>query len=398
MDFGLSNTQRELHQKMVALGEQAAVAEPNERLSLLAKEGVLGLSIPLEYGGSGLDLVSTAYAYEGLGKSLRDGGVLLAAGAHLFGVAMMIAKVGSEAQKAHFLPRLASGEVIATVGATEEESGSDVANVRGYAEAADGGYRVFAKKRYVTAAHRAGLFFVVVRNGATGRDLTTLLVHRPNESAAHAFRNPMPSDSIAPPSPPPSSAPDANNIHIGPPLNVMGLRNAGLAPVVMDGAFAPESALLGRRGAGLAVFQIAMTFERALILAFRLGTMESDLAHAIAFVRKRSLGETPIAKHQAVSHRIARMKLRLETARLLTYRAAWTLDQGMRGHAEAALAKWHVAESATQSALDALKLRGGEGFLEGSGLMQNVDDVLGGAIHSGTEDVLPNIVSAWLGL
>ena len=178
----------------------------------------------------------------------------------------------------------------------------------------------------------------------------------------------------------------------------MGLRNAGLAPVTFEGTVVGADALVGRAGAGLAAFQIAMTYERALILAFRLGAMDVDLREAIAFARTRRLGGTAIAKHQAVSHRVARMRLRLETARLMTYRAAWALDRGERGQLEAALAKWHVAEAATASALDALKLRGGAGFLEESGVMQTLDDTLGNGFHSGTEDVLPNIVAGWLGL
>jgi alkylation response protein AidB-like acyl-CoA dehydrogenase len=369
MDFGFTAAQKELFSRMAALGERAEAAAPSERLSILAEGGALGLSIPAEYGGGGLDLVSTAGAYEALGATLRDGGVLLAAGAHLFGVAMMIAKVGTLEQKERWLPGLARGEVIATVGATEEGSGSDIGAAQAVAEPDGEGFRLTGRKRYVTAAARAGLYFVVARDGKGGRGLTALLVPR-----------------------------EARGITVGEPLAVTGLRGAELAPVAFEGTAVDPSALLGRPGAGLAVFQIAMTYERALILAFRLGAMAAELRSSVAFVRGRRLGDTSIAKHQAVSHRVARMKMRLETARLVTYRAAWALDQGERAQAEAALAKWHVAESATSFVLDALKLRGGHGFLEESGLMAHLDDTIGGGIHSGTEDVLAGIVAGWMGL
>jgi alkylation response protein AidB-like acyl-CoA dehydrogenase len=369
MDFGFTEAQKQLFARMAALGERAQAAAEPERLSLLAEGGALGLSIPAEYGGGGLDLVSTAGAYEALGGALRDGGALLAAGAHLFGVAMMIAKAGTPEQKQRWLPKLATGEVIATVCATEEGSGSDVGSAQAVVETDDSGLRLTGKKRFVTAAARAGLYFVIARDGAGGRGLTALLVPR-----------------------------DAGGIHVGAPLATMGLRTAGLAPVAFDATPIGAESVVGRPGAGLAVFQIAMTYERALILAFRLGAMAAELKDSVAFVRARRLGDTPIAKHQAVAHRVARMKLRLETARLLTYRAAWALDQGQRAQADAALAKWHVAESASSFVLDALKLRGGAGYLEDSGLMQHLDDTIGGAIHSGTEDVLAGIVAAWLGL
>jgi len=369
MDFGFSDAQRELHTRMMALGERAEGAPAAERLRLLAEGGVLGLSIPREHGGGGLDLVTTAHAYEALGRTLGDGGVLLAAGAHLFGVAMMIAKVGTAQQKLRWLPGLATGEIVATVGATEEGSGSDIGAAQAIAQATPDGFRLSGKKRYVTAAGRAGLYFVVARNSLDGRGLTALLVPR-----------------------------GAGGISVGPALAMGGLRNAELAPVSFEETVVEAGGLLGRPGAGLAVFQIAMTYERALILAFRLGAMERELADSIAFVKARRLGDTPIAKHQAVAHRIARMKLRLDTARLMTYRAAWVLDRGERGQAEAALAKWHVAEAATASALDAIKLRGGAALLEESGLMQTLGDTIGGAMHSGTEDVLANIVAAWMGV
>lgn len=370
MEFGFNDAQRDLHARMAALGERASAEPPEARMRLLAEGGALGLSIPREHGGGGHDLVTTAHAYEGLGRTLNDGGVLLAAGAHLFGVGMMIAKVGTPEQKTRWLPRLATGEIVATVCATEEASGSDIAAADTLAEPhASGGFRVTGKKRYVTAARRAGLYFVVAKNCGLGKGLAALLV--------------------------PGSA---KGVVPGDPYAVEGLKNAELGPVTFDGVEVPADALLGRAGAGLAVFQVAMTYERALILAFRLGAMETQLKEAVAFARGRRLGGVPIAKHQAVAHRIVRMKMRLETARMMTYRAAWALDRGERAQPEAALAKWHVAEAATASAVDALKLRGGAGFLTDSGLVQALDDTIGNTAHSGTEDVLANIVAAWMGL
>ncbi|MBK8252069.1 MAG: acyl-CoA/acyl-ACP dehydrogenase [Polyangiaceae bacterium] len=369
MHFGFTQAERELFERMKALGARVEKAPHQDRLEMLAQAGVLGLSIPEEYGGGGFRLVATAGAYEALGTSLFDGGVLLAAGAHLFGVAMMIAKLGTVEQKTLLLPDLANGKVIATVAATEEESGSDVSGARAAAETTDNGFVITGNKRYVTAAARARLFFTIARNGQSGRGLSAFVVPR-----------------------------NANGITVGEPLRVMGLHNAELAPVSFYETRVDKSALIGKAGAGIAAFQVAMTYERALILAFRLGAMAEELKRSIHFVRTRRLGDTPIAKHQAVAHRVARMKMTLETSRLMTYRAAWALDQGQRAQEEAALAKWHVAESATAFMLDAIKLRGGKAFLEEGGLVQTLNDTVGGSFHSGTEEVLANIVAAWLGL
>jgi alkylation response protein AidB-like acyl-CoA dehydrogenase len=369
MDFGWSEEQRKIYDRMRDLGASVDKMAPEKRLGALARGGALGLPIPSAFGGEGLDLVTTARAFEGIGSTLRDAGVLLGAGAHLFGVALTVLRVGGDGQKEKWLPRFASGETLATVAATEEGSGSDIAAVEAVAERAGEGFRLSGKKRYVTNADAAGVFFVVARDGREGRGLTALLVPR-----------------------------ETPGISVGERLATAGLRGARLGPVELDGCEVGAEALLGKAGAGLPVFQIAMTFERALVLAFRLGAMERGLEEAVRFARSRSLGGVPIARHQAVAHRIARMKLRLETSRMLVYRAAWLLDQGSRSQAEAALAKWHLAESAAESALDALRLRGGEGFLEESGLPADALDALGGTIHSGTSDVLASIVANWLGI
>src|SRR5262245_21531308 len=101
---------RALTERMQLLGARVAAAPPGERLAELARGGALGLALPAEVGGGGLDLVATALAYETLGAGVPDAGVLLAAGAHLFGVALTIRAAGTEAQKRLWLPRLASGE------------------------------------------------------------------------------------------------------------------------------------------------------------------------------------------------------------------------------------------------------------------------------------------------
>ncbi|WP_437304659.1 acyl-CoA dehydrogenase family protein [Sorangium sp. So ce388] len=382
MDFGWTPAQRALHDRMRALGAEADAAAPDERMRVLARGGALGLPIARDLGGDGLDLVTTALAYEGLGATLRDGGVLLAAGAHLFGVALLLARVGTPAQQRAWLPRMASGDCMATVAATEAGAGSDVASVQARADRTPAGYRLTGEKRYVTWADRADVYFAVARDGGEGRPggapargLTALLVPRAGADAA-----------------------DAPRVRPGAPLATAGLRGARLAPVSFCGCEVGPDALLGRAGAGLAVFQIAMTYERALILAFRLGAMERALGEAVRFAREREIGGQAIARHEAVAHRVAQMKLRLETSRLLIYRAAWELDQGHRGQAEAALAKWHAADSAVLFALDDLRLRGGAGYLEESGLPSAVDDALGGSIHSGTSDVLATVVARWLGL
>ncbi len=367
MNFGWTKEQEKLHQRMRELGAHTQAAEPERRMATLAAGGALGLSLARDFGGGGETLVSTAFAYEGLGATLDDGGLLLAAGAHLFGVAMTVQRVGTDAQRARWLADMATGACIGTVATTEAGAGSDVASVQATVAPVEGGYVVSGEKRYVTFADKAGVFLFVGR--AEGRrGLSTVLVGA------------------------------GEGVSVQAPLDTLGLRGARLAPVRFDRCPIGAEHVLGKPGAGMAVFQIAMTYERALVLAFRLGALQRQLDEAVTFVRRRRLGTAPLSDHQAVTHRLARMKLRLESARLMTYRTAWLLDQGKRAQAEAALAKWQLAETAVESSLDALRVRGGAGYLEEVGLGAALDDALGGGIHSGTADVLANIVAGWLGV
>jgi len=336
-------------------------------MAALAEAGVLGLPVPEAFGGGGESLVTTARAFEGLGRGGADGGVLLAAGAHLFGLVMPLVRIGTASQQQRWLPPLASGACIGTVAATEPDAGSDMAQVAAELADGDGVWSASGHKRYVTWADRASLFLFVGRRPSQ-RGITCALLER------------------------------GDGVTAGEPYPVPGLREARLAPVAFDAVpVDPETGRLGKAGGGMAVFQLSMAFERALVLAFRLGAMQTQLEAAIDFARRRKVGGKPIASHQAVSHRIARMHQRLESARLLTYRAAWALDRGERAQLPAALAKWTLADAAVDNALDATRLRGGLAY-EGDALTAELTDALGGTIHSGTADVLATIVAAWLGL
>ncbi|MEZ4444183.1 MAG: acyl-CoA dehydrogenase family protein [Polyangiaceae bacterium] len=365
MDFDWSPAQQALHARMRALGAEVAALPEEARLDRLAAEGVLGLCIDRAWGGGGASFLDAVHAYEGLGHALPDGGLLLAAGAHLFGVAATVMKVGSEAQRAHLLPTLAGGEVLATIAATEAEAGSDVGAVATTVTPAGEGYRVRGEKAWVTMADRAGCFLVVGRRPGD-RGLTVALLPR------------------------------SPAVLVGAPIDTLGLRGARLAPVRFEDAEGQE--LLGKPGAGMAVFQRAMVHERALVLAFRLGALERLLDETVTFCRQRRVGGTPIARQASVAQRVAQMKLGLETARLLVYRAAWRLDRDERGGLDAALAKWHLAQVAVDNSLAALGLRGGAGYRAEAGFGALLDDALGGTIHSGTPEILSGIVARLTGL
>jgi alkylation response protein AidB-like acyl-CoA dehydrogenase len=148
----------------------------------------------------------------------------------------------------------------------------------------------------------------------------------------------------------------------------------------------------------MAIFNVAMQWERSCILASTVGAMQRQLERCITYARERRQSGKPIGKFQAVSHRIADMKVRLETARLLIYRLAWLLERGAARPHDAALAKLYLSECYLQSSLDALQVHGGYGYMAEYELEREVRDAVGTRIHSGTSDIQRNIIAGSLGL
>ncbi|MEZ5303010.1 MAG: acyl-CoA dehydrogenase [Verrucomicrobiales bacterium] len=167
----------------------------------------------------------------------------------------------------------------------------------------------------------------------------------------------------------------------------------------LDGVEVPADRVIGgREGIGAATFNHAMNTERIMLFAAHCGAMQRILEGAIRHARKRKQYGQPIGKFQAVAHKIADMKVRLEAARLLVFKAASRLDSARDVALDASIAKVFVSESFVQAAQDALQIRGGYGYMVGEGPERDLRDALGTTLYSGTSEIQRNIVAAWLGL
>ncbi|HUE84741.1 MAG TPA: acyl-CoA dehydrogenase family protein [Vicinamibacterales bacterium] len=142
----------------------------------------------------------------------------------------------------------------------------------------------------------------------------------------------------------------------------------------------------------------SLEVERCCILASQLGAMERQLQRAIDYARSRHQFGHPIGRFQSVSNRVADMKLRIETARLLLYKVAWLVERGQPAMMEAALLKLYLSEAFVESGMDAVRIHGGIGYLSGPGVERDLRDAIGGVIYAGTSDIQRNIVARLLGL
>lgn len=332
--------------------------------------GILGLYFPQAYGGSDAGGLATAAAMETLGTVCRDAGLLFALSAQMWSVQMPIWRFGNEGQKAKYLPALINGSLIGAHGMSEPGSGSDAFSLQTSAEREGDFYVLNGTKTFVTSAPEADLFVIFARVGKHPGvfGLTAFLVER------------------------------AWGLRVGAPIEKMGLGGAPMAEVYLDDCRVPKENRLGGEGQGARIFSDSMEWERTYILAWQLGVMQRQIEEASQYVRDRKLSGKSISEFQAVSHKIAEMRIRLEAARLLLYRAAWLKAEGKPVLLESSIAKVYAAEAAVANALDAIQLHGGYGYATDTGVESGLRDAIGGRIYSGTSEVLRNMIAHELGL
>jgi alkylation response protein AidB-like acyl-CoA dehydrogenase len=344
---------------------------PREAWRRCAELGLLGLPVPPPYGGLGASATTIAAALQGLGYGCADNGLIFSLNAQMWACELPIVKFGSEDQKRRYLPRLCDGSLIASHAMSEPGSGSDAFSLSTRATAADGAWILNGSKTYATNAPESDLFVVFA---TTDRSL--------GFAGLCAFLVPR----------------DTPGLEIGRPFAKMGLRTSHLSELFLSDCRIPADALLGTPGAGMAIFNTSMRWERSLILAAAVGTMERQLERCLRFARERVQFGQPIGNFQAVSHTIVDMKLRLETAHLMLYRIAALLDENTATDLDAALTKLHLSECFVHSSLDAVQIHGGAGYMSETGLERDVRDALGSRIYSGTSDMQRNVIAGHLGL
>lgn len=378
MEFGWSSTQQELYDRAVAFARdrlQPAAGDGSafvrDAWKLCGDFGLLGASVPERYGGLGLDALSTARLVEAFGRGCEDQGLLFSACAHLFACLMPIAERGEEPLKQRILPKLCSGEWIAANAITEAGAGSDVHALKTRAVRDGDRYRITGEKSYVTNGPVAEVFLVYAstapENGYLG--LTAFVVDR-----------------------------ETPGLSVGKPFSKLGLRSSPISAVYLDDCVVPAAQRVGPEGAGAEVFRGSMHWERTCLFAGYVGGMERLLERTVQFARERKQFRKPIGRNQAISHRLADMKLRLESARLLLYRACWLMDQGQEAHIEVALAKIAISEAAVQAGIDAIQIHGGLGFMTETGIERALRDAVPSTIFSGTSEIQRDLVASRLGL
>jgi alkylation response protein AidB-like acyl-CoA dehydrogenase len=360
---------KELNQNLIERDREGGLSRENWQKC--ADFGIHGLAVPKEFGGSGFDLLTTILALEGLGYGCKDSGLIFAINAQMWAVQTPILRFGSAEQKARYLPGLVNGRIIGANAITEPGSGSDSFGLSTTAEKHGDRYRLNGTKTFITNAPNADLFLVFATvNKARGfMGITAFLIDK-----------------------------ETPGLSVSPAIEKLGLRTAEFGKVILRNCEAGPEHRLGPEGNGGVVFTHAMNWERAAILASHLGMLERQLERCLEHAKSRQQFGKPIGSFQLVSSKIVNMKMRLETARLLLYKAGWLLAQDQNAMQEVAMAKLHLSECAVQSSLDAIQIFGAAGFTKECEIERDLRDSVGSKIYSGTSEIQMEIIARSLGL
>jgi len=324
---------------------------PDEAIKAAAESGLMGVLIPREYGGAGMDALAFVICIEELAQACAATAVIV--DVHTSVGTEPILLFGNEDQKRRWLPQLASGELLGAFALTEPASGSDAAALKMTARRKANGYVLNGTKVFITNIGRAGLYVVFAR---TGQD----------EKAAGITAFLVPAD--------------ADGVRIGQMFDKMGLNGSPTGELVLENVNIPESHRLGREGQGFSVAMRALDSGRIGISGQALGIAQAAIDEARALMRERG-------HEQGDDFSLADMATRVESARLLAYRAAWLCSRGKPFTREASMSKLHCTDTAMQVALDALQIAGDEGATVGSPFERHVRDAKALQIYEGSNQV-----------
>ncbi|HYM67606.1 MAG TPA: acyl-CoA dehydrogenase family protein [Patescibacteria group bacterium] len=324
---------------------------PEEAVKAAAEAGLLGVLIPREYGGAGLDALAFAICIEELAQACASTSVIV--DVHTSVGSEPILLFGDEEQKRRFLPELASGRILGAFALTEPGSGSDAASLKTTARRDGDRYVLNGSKVFITNVGHAGLYVVFARTGAGDR-----------AAGVSAFLVPA----------------DAPGLRVGQVFDKMGLHGSPTGELVLEDVEVPVANRLGAEGQGFTVAMRALDSGRIGISGQALGIAQAAVNQARAWLRERG-------HEQGDEWALADMETRVESARLLAYHAAWLCSRNRPFTRQASMAKLHCTDTAMQVSLDALQIVGEEGAVMGSPLERHVRDAKALQIYEGSNQI-----------
>lgn len=375
MDFQPTEEQQLLQQTAREFADRAVAPKaaeidkqarwPEEIVAQMAELGFLGVAIPTEYGGAGLDSVSYVLAMEEISRGCASSGVIMSVNNSLFCDPLL--KFGTETQKQEILAPCARGEKLGCFGLTEPMSGSDAQTMQTVAEKRGDKWVLNGSKNFITNGPHADYIIVfAVTERTDGRAKHTAFVFpmkTPGVTAAHHDEK-------------------------------LGIKGAHSCTIFFENVELDDSARLGPEGGGFKVAMATLDGGRIGIAAQALGIAKAALEKSIAYAKERKAFGQPIANFQAIQFKLSDMATELDAARLLTLRAASLKDKGVRHSLESAAAKLYASEASTRITHAAIQIHGGYGYTTEYGVERHYRDARITEIYEGTSEIQRIVIAS----
>ncbi len=334
---------------------------PRQVLDNMGALGFFGLRIPEEYGGVGLGALASVVFAEELGRSTY-GGFTITVLVHTDLAAPYVLNFGTPVQKAHWLPRFATGQAIAAIAVTEPDAGSDVAAIRTSARREGDGFVINGTKMFITNGDSADVVFVAAKTnpdvkGSRGMSIFAV------EKGTRGFST-------------------------GRVLEKMGWRASDTSELIFDDVWVGDDSLIGEENRGFYYIMENFQNERLAIMGQALGEAQRALELTVAHVKERRAFGSPLWDKQAIRQRIAMRQTEIDAGRELTYRAAWLTDQGEDAVREVSEVKAYVGELANRVLYDCVQFHGGMGFIAETTVERLYRDVRIASIGGGATEVM----------
>ncbi|MBA3046077.1 MAG: acyl-CoA dehydrogenase [Candidatus Thermoplasmatota archaeon] len=375
MEFSLTKEQemirktaREFAEKEIApiaadIDEKAEF--PAETVRKLGELGFMGMTVPREWGGSGMDDVSYAIAVEELSRVCASHGVTMSVNNSL--VCWPLTKFGTDAQKEKYLKPLASGKKLGCFGLTEPNAGTDAAGQTTIATKTESGYSITGSKIFITngpAADVAIIFAMTDKSKGT-RGISTFIIEK-----------------------------EFPGFSIGSIENKMGIRGSCTSELVFENMFVPEENMLGKEGQGFKIAMATLDGGRIGIAAQALGIAQAAYEESVKYAKQREQFGKPISSFQAIQWFISDMATEIDAARLLVYKAAFDKWMGRPYTVSAAMAKFFASDVAMKATRNAIQVHGGYGYTKEYPVERFYRDAKITEIYEGTTEVQKMVISA----
>jgi alkylation response protein AidB-like acyl-CoA dehydrogenase len=362
-DMARKFAEREI--KPVAAELDRTHRHPAELVAKMGELGLMGVTIPEEYGGAGMDYVSYVLAMIEISKACASCGVIMSVCNSLYN--FPVYAYGNEEQKQKYLRPVASGEALGCYGLTEAGAGSDPAKMLTNAVEDGNGWVINGTKKFITNGNVARYCVVaaVTEKGMGYKGISSFIVDFENTPG---FR-------------------------VGTVEEKLGINASGTAELVFEDARIPKENLLGKRGEGFRQMLTTLDGGRIGIASQALGIGRAALEEAIEYSKTREQFGQPISNFQAIQWKLADMATQLDAAELLTLRAAWLEDNGRHYEKESAMAKLLASDTAMWAAVEGVQVLGGYGFCKDYPMERHMRDAKITQIYEGTNEIMRLVIA-----